>query len=82
MSPVLRGYQLTVVIDEGEPMRTEVLNNVTRTSAEQIWRYVGRPRWLRAGDLVVPGRDGVGAMRIRWRAVVAVRIQPQREALP
>lgn len=82
IDPALCGYQVILMIDEGDPLRTEVFDNVTRRSAESILRYARRPLWLRHGDLVIPARSGSGGMQIRWREIVAVRIQPQTEVLP
>lgn len=82
IDPALRSYQLVVSIDEGGPPRVEVLDNITRASAESTLRYAHRPRWLRRGALVIPGRDGSGVKLVRWRGIVAVRIQPQTEVLP
>lgn len=81
IDPALCGYQVILMIDEGDPLRTAVFDNVTRRSAESIFRYAHRPLWRRRGELFIHDRNG-GVMRIRWREIVAVRIQPQTEVLP
>lgn len=60
---------------------TAVWNNVAGREADRVLRYWRRPARARFGSLMLVDAASGEELAIRWKNVLAVRVQPQREVI-
>jgi hypothetical protein len=76
----LRGYQIAVVHRVGTAEHWDVYDNVPDDVAGALMRYWRRLAWLRFGALTMEDAHG-DELVVRWRDVLDIRVQPQREVI-
>lgn len=74
------GYQVALLVEIDGAVEEHSLDNLPLNRAEELLRQWYRPAWLRRGTgllLEPPGRQ----VMVRWRDVLEMRMQPQREVI-
>jgi hypothetical protein len=77
----LRGYQIAVVHRVETAEHWAVYDNVPDDVAGALMRYWRRPAWLRFGALTLEDACTGAEQVVRWRDVLDIRVQPQREVI-
>jgi hypothetical protein len=79
----LSGYRIEVLYEAGGEIRMDWLNNVAADGLDDILREWRRPWWRRSTrELRMVALDRGGEeIRVAWRHVRDIRVQPQLEAI-
>jgi hypothetical protein len=82
IDPELEGYQVVIEYRDPTGHGVELINNVARHRAQELFEEWRRPRWRRTD----PGVTVIDyccdtTLFYRWKLITGFRIQPQLEAI-